>query len=100
MVAHPRHLEIQTHRGKPCGVIRSTFRADGKIKHTSHGRISGVPLTTLRLIQAAFRGEVMLNEDPGALCLLGSREYGASRALLAFADEIGLFRVIYSRPNF
>jgi hypothetical protein len=91
------HLEIQTHRGKPCGVIRSTFRADGKIKHTSHGRISGAPLNTLRLIQAAFRGEVMLKEDPGALCLLGSKEYGASRALLALADEIGLCRAIYSR---
>jgi len=97
MSAHPMHLEIQTHRGKPCGVIRSTFRADGKIKHTSHGRISGAPLNTLRLIQAAFRGDVMLKEDAGALCLLGSREYGASRALLALADEIGLFRAIYSR---
>jgi len=97
MAAHPLHLEIQTHRGKPCGVIRSTFREGGKVKHTSHGRISGVPLTTLRLIQAAFRGDVILKKDPEALCLLSSREYGASRALLALADEIGLSRSIYSR---
>lgn len=97
MAAHPLHLEIQTHRGKPCGIIRSTFREDGKVKHTSHGRISGVPLNTLRLIQAAFRGDVILKEDPDALTLLGSREYGASRALLALADEIGLSGSIYSR---
>ena len=97
MESHPTHLEIQTHRGKPCGVIRSSFRADGKVKHTSHGRITGVPLNTLRLIQAAFRGDVILKEDPAALSLLGSREYGASQALLALAEKIGLFRAIYSR---
>ena len=97
MSAHPLHLEIQTHRGKPCGVIRSTFREDGKIKHTSHGRISGVPLDTLRLIQAAFRGDVILKDDPDVLCLLASKEYGASRTLLALADEIGLSGAIYSR---
>ena len=93
------HLEIQTHRGMPCGVIRSSFREDGKVKHTSHGRISGVPLNTLRLIQAAFRGDVILKDDPAALELLGSREYGASRALLALADEIGLSRALYSRRD-
>lgn len=97
MAAHPLHLEIQTHRGKPCGVIRSTFREGGKVKHTSHGRISGVSLNTLRLIQAAFRDDVILKDDPGALCLQGSKEYGASRALLAVADDIGLSRAIYSR---
>jgi transposase len=97
MAAHPLHLEIQTHRGNPCGVIRSTFREGGKIKHTSHGRISGVPLNTLRLIQAAFRDEVILKSDPDALCLMGSKEYGASRALLALADDIGLSGAIYSR---
>jgi len=97
MTKHPLHLEIQTHRGKPCGVIRSSFRVDGKVKHTSHGRISGVPLNTLKLIQAAFRGDVILKDDPAALCLLASREYGASRALLALADDIGLSYAIYSR---
>lgn len=97
MAAHPLHLEIQTHRGKPCGVIRSTFRESGKVKHTSHGRISGVSLNTLRLIQAAFRDDVILKDDPDALCLQGSKEYGASRALLAVADDIGLSRAIYSR---
>ena len=97
MHARPLHLEIQTHRGKPCGVIRSTFRENGKVKHTSHGRISGVPLNTLKLIQAAFRGDVILKEDPDALSLMGSKEYGASRALLAVAEDIGLPRAIYSR---
>lgn len=96
-MSRPLHLEIQQHRGKPCGVIRSTFREDGKVKHTSHGRISGVPLNTLRLIQAAFRGDVILKDDPDSLQLLNSREYGASRALLALADDIGLSRAIYSR---
>jgi hypothetical protein len=44
-----------------------------------------------------FRGEVILKEVPEALCLLGSREFGTSRALLILADELGLSRSIYSR---
>src|SRR4051812_7282806 len=97
MATRPLHLEIQTHRGKPCGVIRSTFREDGKIKHTSHGRISGIAIETLRLIQAAFRGNVIPQHHADALRLLSTKEYGASAALLALADDIGLSRAIYSR---
>ena len=97
IMTHPIHLEIQTHRGKPCGLLRSTYREDGKIKHTSHGRITGCSLQTLKLIQASFRGEVILKSDADALRLLSSREYGASKALLSLADEIGLTRALYSR---
>lgn len=75
-MTHPIHLEIQSHRGKPCGLLRSSFREDGKVKHSSHGRITGCSLQTLKLIQAAFRGEVILKSDTDALRLLSSREYG------------------------
>jgi transposase len=93
----PLHLEIQTHRGNPCGIIRSTFRKDGKIRHSTHGRITGLDLDTLKLIQAAFRGDVVLKDDPAALQLLGSKEYGASQSLLLLAQELGLPRILYSR---
>jgi len=95
----PVHLEIQTHRAHPVGILRSSFRQGGKVLHTNHGRITGVSLEQLTLIQAAFNAGVLPKGDPKALQILGSREYGASRAALYLARELGLDRVIYSRSE-
>jgi transposase len=93
----PVHFEIQTHRAQPVGVLRSSFRQDGKIKHTNHGRITGLALDQLKLIRAAFRGEVVPKDSPQAFQTLDSREYGASSALLQLAKELELDRALYSR---
>lgn len=91
------HLEIQTHRTNPVGVLRSSFREDDKIKHTNHGRITGLALDQLKLIQAAFRGDVIPKDSPQAFQTINSREYGASYALLQLAKELGLDKALYSR---
>lgn len=62
----------------PYGFIRSTYREDGIIKHETLSCITGVPLTTLKLIQAAFQGNVVLKLY---YKILQSKEYGASGAL-------------------
>jgi hypothetical protein len=93
----PVHLEIQTHRARPVGVLRSSFREGGKIKHTNHGRLTGLALDQLKLIQAAFRGEVVPKDSPQAFQTLDSREYGASYALLQLAKDLELDRALYSR---
>jgi len=91
------HLEIQSHRKNHYGLIRSSFRLDGQIQHTSHGRISGLPLQKLQLLQAAFRGEVLPLDSPQAFQILSSREYGASHALLQLARQLQLPQILYSR---
>jgi hypothetical protein len=53
------HLEIQSHRRNPVGLIRSSYRQDGKVKHSNHGRLTGLTLKELKLLQAAFRGDVV-----------------------------------------
>lgn len=93
----PLHLEIQKHRRHVYGLIRSSYREDGRVKHTTHGRINGMSLEQLKLLQAAFRGEVIPKNSPDALRISGSKEYGASAAALALAHELGLDRAIYSR---
>lgn len=93
----PVHVEIQTHRANPVGVLRSSFRQGDKIKHTNHGRITGLALDQLKLIQAAFRGDVIPKDSPQAFQTLNSREYGASYALLRLARELELDRALYSR---
>ena len=95
------HLEIQTSRKNPVGILRSSSRdkVSGKIVHVQYGRISGVPLEQLKLIQLAFRDGVAPVGSPEALRILSSREFGASNALLQLAKDIGLHRVLYSRSQ-
>ena len=59
------HLEIQRHRRNPVGIIRSSYRSEGKVKHSTHGRITGLSLDQLKVLQAAFRGDVVLNARDG-----------------------------------
>ena len=95
------HLEIQQHRLNPVGILRSSFRdpVDGKVRHTQHGRITGLSLDTLRLVQAALRDDVVHLADPSAFKIVGSKEFGACAALLALARDIGLDTAIYSKPK-
>ena len=91
------HLEIQSHRSHHYGLIRSSFRANGQVKHANHGRISGLPLDQLKLIQAAFRGDVIAKNSADAFRVLSSREYGASYAFWQLAKDLGLPEILYSR---
>jgi hypothetical protein len=93
------HLEIQTTRKSPVGIVRTSFRENGKMMHTQHGRITGCSLQQLKLLQLAFRERVAPVDDPRAFQILISREYGASYAVLAMAKQLGLHRVLYSRTE-
>ena len=93
------HLEIQTSRKSPVGIVRTSFRENDKMKHTQHGRITGCSLEQLKLLQLAFRERVVPIDDAQAFRILNSREYGASHAILALAKHIGLHQALYSRPE-
>jgi hypothetical protein len=94
-----RHLEIQSHRRNPVGLIRSSYRQEGKVKHANHGRITGLSLQELKLLQAAFRGQVVPKGSAEDFELRASKEYGASYALLDLAKQRGLDRALYSRKQ-
>jgi len=51
----------------------------------------------LKLVQAAFRGDVVPKDSCEAVRSEESKEYGASCAVLAVAKDIGLDKAIYSR---
>ena len=93
------HLEIQTSRKSPVGILRTSFRENGKMKHTQHGRITGCSLEQLNLLQLAFREQVIPADDKTAFHILNSREYGASYAIRTVAQQLGLHKVLYSRPE-
>jgi transposase len=92
----PYHLEIQRHRSNCYGLIRTSYREDGTVKHTHHGRLVGLSYEHLKLIQSAFRGDVTTKGD---YKVKTSKEYGASYAILQLIKDIGLDKTIYSRPS-
>ena len=91
------HLEIQTSRKSPVGLLRTTYREKGKVKHAQHGRITGCSLDQLKLLQLAFREQVVPESSPQALKIHESKELGASAALMQLAKSIGLHKALYSR---
>ena len=95
------HLEIQTSRKNPVGLLRTTFRdkSSGKNVHTQHGRITGCSLDQLKMLQLAFRQGVIPADSPQAFKILSSREYGASHALFELVKDLDLHRMLYSRSE-
>ena len=98
---HPLHLEIQRRNTTPVGILRTTFRdpISGRMAHQQHGRLTGLSLPQLELIQASLRDEAIHKSHPESLRIMGSREFGASAALLRLAKDIGLDKALYSRPH-
>jgi len=90
------HLEIQTHRKNPYGLLRSSYRVNGKTRHDTLCRFNGLSLEQLRAMQAAIQGKTVIKEE---FKITSSREYGASFVCVALMKAIGLHKAIYSRPS-
>jgi transposase len=90
------HLDIQTHRKNPYGLLRTSYREDGKVKKETICRFSGLSLEQLTAMRAAIQGKTVMKED---FKLLNSREYGASYACVALMKNLGLHSEIFSRPS-
>jgi transposase len=91
------HLDIQKHRSKPFGVLRSYVKdSDGKLKRTTVGRLNNLTLDQLVMIQASLQGKIVPRSD---FAITSSKEYGASFVCLSLAKQIGLDKIIYSRPS-
>lgn len=93
------HLEIQTSRKSPVGLLRTSFYDKGKIKHTQHGRITGCTLNQLKILQHAFREQVIPSDAPESFKIIQSKEYGASYSLYQLIKQIGLDKLLYSRAE-
>ena len=79
------------------GILRTSFYEKGKTKHTQHGRITGCTLPQLKLLQQAFREQVIPANSPEAFKIVHSKEYGASFSIHKIIQQIGLDKDLYSR---
>jgi transposase len=92
----PYHLEIQTHRKNPYGLLRTSYRENGKIKHKTIASLPGLSLEQLKAMQAALQNKVVPKDE---FKVLSSREYGASYVCHAILKELELHKAIHSRPS-
>lgn len=90
------HLDIQTHRKNPYGLLRNSYREDGKVKKETICRFTGLSLTQLKAMQAAIQGRTVMKED---FKITSVREYGASYTIVEMIKSLGLDRAIYSRTS-
>jgi hypothetical protein len=90
------HLEIQTHRKNPYGLLRNSYREDGRVKKETICRFTGLSIEQLRAMQAAIQGRTVMKED---FKITGSREYGASFACYSLVKDLGLHTNILSRSS-
>jgi hypothetical protein len=90
------HIEIQTHRRNPYGLLRNSYRENGKVRHETICRFNGLSLEQLRAMQAALQNKTVMKDD---FKITQSREYGASFACVALMKELGLHKTIFSRPS-
>jgi len=89
------HLDIQKHRKNPYGLLRNSYREDGKVKKETICRLTGLSLEQLRAIQAAIQGKTIMKED---FKITDNREYGASFVGVSLIKQLGLHTDIFSRP--
>jgi len=79
-------------------LIRESFKKDGKVKHRKIANITKLPIELISFIKKFLRdksGNFTYEEiEDGA-----TYEYGASAALLALAQDIGLDKTIYSKKT-
>lgn len=95
------HLEIFTDRRgqtpRHYGLFRSSYREDGKVKHRTYGRVTGLPLRNLQALRDFIRRGCPDGEADVKCVTKNARELGACRAVLELVEELGLPRLIYSR---
>lgn len=93
------HLEIQRLKSGFVGILRTSYREGKKTLHKQLGRITGKTHEELKLLQLAFCGKVMPENDHKALKIISSKEYGASYSILELLKETNLDKAIYSRSE-
>jgi transposase len=90
---------IKNQWGKITSLIRENYREDGKVKHRTIANISKLPPQQIQQIKAILSGDKVHVFDPSDLKLCNVREYGASAAVIAMMDELGLRKILHSRPE-
>lgn len=90
----------KTYKGKTYTsvLLRRTFRENGKVKHETLGNLSDLPADVIEFIRKRLAGELEEGAPSGTFEVVRSLPHGNVAAVLQTARNIGLDRLIASRP--
>ena len=100
----PRKVHVETvtrtYKGKvyKSVLLRRTYREDGKVKHKTVGNLSDLPDDTIDYIKRRLAGESPLIAEGDSFRILRSLPHGNVAAVLGTAKNVGLDKLIVSRP--
>ena len=80
-------------------LVRESYREGKNVRHRTISNISDLPKTCIQQIKDTLKGENSHKISVEDLAISESREYGASKVLIELAKNIGLVKMIYSKPN-
>lgn len=82
-------------------LIRESYREGTKILHRTISNISKLPQNCIRQIKKMLKGDTDNSNKISIadLEISSSKEYGASKAILSVAKDLGLDRMIYSQKT-
>jgi len=93
-------IHIDKRRKNPYvyGLFRETFRDNGKVRHRTRGRVTGLSLNQLEAMRD-FIQQGCPNTSADHWVIKNSREFGAVFAVLQMAETLGVGRLLYSRRS-
>lgn len=100
----PRKVHVETvtrtYKGKvyKSVLLRRTYREDGKVKHETVGNLSDLSADTIDYIKRRLAGESPLIANADSFRIVRSLPHGNVAAVLGTAKNIGLDKLIVSRP--
>lgn len=80
-------------------LLRRTYREDGKVKHETLGNLSDLPPDVIDFIRRRLNGELAETATSGPFEIVRSLPHGNVAAVLQTAKNIGLDRLLASRPS-
>jgi transposase len=90
------HIDRRRRSPYAYGLFRETFRDNGRVRHRTRGRVTGLALGQLEALREFIQAGCPKGGE-NRCTVKDSREYGAVWAVLQMAERLGLDRWLYSR---
>jgi hypothetical protein len=91
---------IKNQWGATTSLIRENYREDGKVKHRTIANISKLPAHQIAQIKTILSGKNVHVLNPSQIEFCDVREYGASATVIQILEDIGLGKILHSRPEY
>ena len=90
---------VPNRKSRPAVLVRSSHWDRGKIRKVTHANLSKLPDQLVDDIALLLRGGVVVGPGSPAVQIVDSRPFGHIAALLSAACQLGLPKLLHTRPS-